>query len=46
MIETLLPYGEDAKESQLTSALIYKDQAGRMNSKSIAEDTRNNGFYR
>jgi len=31
-------------ESQLTSALFYKDQAGRMNSKTIAEDTRNNGF--
>jgi len=46
MIETLLTYGEDAKESQLTSALFYKDQAGRMNSKTIAEDTRHNGFFR
>jgi len=46
MIETLLTYGEDAKESQLTSALCYKDQAGRMNSKTIAENTRNNGFFR
>jgi len=46
MIETLLTYGEDAKESQLTSALFYKDQAVRMNSKTIAEDTRNNGFFR
>ena len=25
MIETLLSYGEDAKTSQLTSALFYKD---------------------
>jgi len=31
MLETLLSYGEDAKRSQLTSALFYNDQAGRMN---------------
>ena len=30
MIETLLSYGEDAKRTQLTSALFYKDRAGRM----------------
>jgi len=36
MIETLLSYGEDAKKSQLTSELFYKDDAGRMNSTIIA----------
>ena len=30
MIETLLTYGSDAEESHLTSALFYKDTAGRM----------------
>jgi len=30
MIETLLSYGMDAKTSQLTSALYYKDKAGNM----------------
>jgi hypothetical protein len=29
-IETLLSYGSDAKSSQLTSALFYKDEAGKM----------------
>ena len=32
MLETLLSYGHDAKTSQLTSALYYKDTAGKMNS--------------
>jgi len=32
MLETLLNYSEDAKTSQLTSALFYKDQAGVMDS--------------
>jgi hypothetical protein len=31
-IETLLSYGVDAKTSQLTSALFYKDKAGKMES--------------
>jgi len=31
-METLLSYGHDAKTSQLTSALYYKDMAGRMDS--------------
>jgi len=30
MPETLLSYGEDAKKSQLTSELFYKDEAGNM----------------
>jgi hypothetical protein len=29
-IETLLSYGLEAKSSQLTSALFYKDEAGKM----------------
>ena len=29
-LETLLSYGTDTKSSQLTSALFYKDEAGRM----------------
>jgi hypothetical protein len=29
-IETLLSYGSDAKSSQLTSALFYKDETGKM----------------
>ena len=32
MLETLLSYGWDAKMSQLTSALYYRDQADRMDS--------------
>ena len=41
MIETLLSYGEDAKKSQLTSELFYKDEAGRMNETVItAADNR------
>ena len=43
MIETLLG-GEDAKSSQLTSALYYKDQPGRMDSVDFADNARNS-FY-
>ena len=32
LLETLLTYGEDAKQSQLTCQLFYKDEAGRMDS--------------
>jgi len=32
MLETLLSYGQDAKTSQLTSVLYYKDSAGNMDS--------------
>jgi len=44
MLETLLSYGEDAKTSQLTSALYYKDQAGRMDSAAVAGNNTNSGF--
>ena len=43
MLETLLSYGYDAKTSQLTSALYYKDTAGQMDS--ITSDGNiNNGL--
>jgi len=37
MLETLLSYGEDAKKSQLTSELFYKNDAGRMDETIIDE---------
>ena len=37
-LETLLNYGPDAKNSQLTSAMFYKDQAGNMD---VADPTIN-----
>jgi len=48
MLETLLSYGEDAKKSQLTSALFYKDTAGALDSKAVAADAadRNDGFLK
>ena len=47
MLETLLSHGKDAKKSQvsqLTSALFYKDQAGRMDSLNFAADAVNKGL--
>ena len=48
MLETLLSYGEDAKMSQLTSAPLYKDRAGVMDSKTVADDAadKNDGFLK
>ena len=46
MIETLLSYGGDAKESQLTSELFYKDVAGRMDVVDFAEANRNAALFR
>ena len=37
-METALSYGTEAKESQLTSQLCYKDTAGRMESVEIADE--------
>jgi len=42
MFETLLSYGEDAKKSQLTCELFYKDHTGRMESTLTAADTDGN----
>jgi len=36
ILETLLSYGEDAKKTQLTSALYYKDAAGQMDTLALA----------
>ena len=36
MLETLLSYGEDAKKTQLSSALYYKDAAGQMDTLALA----------
>ena len=46
MIETLLSYGGDAKESQLTSELFYKDVAGKMDVVDFQEAGRNPGLYK
>jgi len=44
-IETLLSYGEDAKKSQLSSSLFYKDQSGKFESTSLSGDQPTNpGF--
>ena len=44
-IETLLSYGSEAKETQLTSQLWYKDTAGRMDAVNIVdEDVMNRGL--
>jgi len=44
MMETLLSYGEDAKRTQLTSGLFYKDRAGRMDSVDLADNAANDGL--
>ena len=44
MLETLLSYGEDAKKTQLTSALFYKDKAGKMDSVDFAAGEVNEGL--
>ena len=48
MLETLLSYGKDAKKSQLTSALFYKDQAGTMDSINFGDNPalRNDGLVK
>lgn len=43
-IESLLSYGPAAKQSQLTSALFYKDTAGHMDETSTANAGTNNGL--
>ena len=44
-LETLLSYGADAKELQLTSALFYKDVAGAMDDHDPTDkDIKNRGF--
>ncbi|KAJ8018759.1 hypothetical protein HOLleu_43082 [Holothuria leucospilota] len=47
-METLLSYGPDAKHSHLTSALFYKDTAGRMDrpDPTAAGDAVNHGLHK
>ena len=46
MTETLLSYGEDAKRTQLTFALFYKDRTGRMDSVDLADNAANDGLVK
>ena len=43
-LETLMNYGTEAKESQLTASLCYKDTANYMDEASVADDRRNRGL--
>jgi len=45
-IESLLTYGSDAKTSQLTSALWYKDTAGQMDSTATTDAGPNAGLVK
>ena len=45
-IETLLSYGSDAKRSQLTSELFYKDDAGRFDTLEMDGANANSGFVK
>jgi len=45
-METLLSYGEDAKRTQLTSGLFYKDRAGRTDSVDLADNAANDGLLK
>ena len=45
IMETLLTYGPEAKESQLTSSLFYKDTAGHMDDNNpLSENATNEGL--
>jgi len=49
MLETLLSYGEDAKKTQLTSALYNKDAAGQTDKLALAAgdgDVPNEGLVK
>jgi len=43
MIETLLSYGQEAKTSQLTSVMYYKDDAGQMDRTTFDDENNVNG---
>ena len=45
-IETLLSYGSDAKRSQLTSELFYKDDAGRFDTLEMDCANANSGLVK
>ena len=46
MIEMLLNYGEDAKSSQLSMAMFYKDRPGKMDvaDPTVEDDVANMGL--
>ena len=46
IIETLMSYGSDAKQSHLTSSLFYKDDAGKMDSVDTIGTNVNSGFMK
>jgi hypothetical protein len=46
IIETLLNYGEDSKNTHLTASLFYKDTAGQMDSVSLEAKTANLGWLK
>ena len=46
IIETLMNYGSDAKQSHLTSSLFYKDDAGKMDSVDTIGTNVNSGFMK
>ena len=43
-IEDLLSYGSSAKKTQLTAALFYKDEAGKMDDANPLADNKNTGL--
>jgi hypothetical protein len=46
-LETLMSYGNDAKESQMTASMFYKDTAGAMDERNPrADDARNRGLIK
>ena len=45
-LENLLNYGKEAKESQLTSVMWYKDTAGKMDERAVVAAGENNGLVK
>ena len=45
-LETLLNYGKEAKESQLTSVMWYKDTAGKMDERVVVAAGENKGLVK
>ena len=45
-LETLLNYGKEAKESQLTSVMWYKDTSGKMDERVVAAAGENKGLVK
>jgi hypothetical protein len=45
-IETLLSFNKSSKSTQLSTAMYYKDTAGRMDSITVVDATSNSGFMK